>query len=1281
MSSTRRNSRRSSYSTAPPSWRSISVTKNKAQTTVSKVFAQPEQGKPLASAASRLPTKILDDSDSRSVGNRDRGDSSDSRQGEGEISGKGSPTRSSPPVGEAANVTEQSSASDTSAIVQDDPTTPMQVSLNGPHVPLTDSPERAPPPLPHYPVSAPGVVPFPAPSASSDSKPQAGPSSWFSSLGRAKGHRSLKVTESLVDLRSEDVASTIAIGTDQVDSTSTQPTIHIEAASPINNRTLDQAEEQTPAIVPLEIPSGNPPGTDPIPIVSDTQPSQPKPVPAQRPRRSWFASPSSPPSKLPRPPSGSARADSPSTSPPQLRSPTSPIPSEGSITPRPRLQQTPSIPSSIDEEVPPATTPTLPAPAPGIVQQTDEGPGPRPRISSLNPAASRFTLSIPLLGRPKVPLEKAVAAAQAEDVREVGRPPEPLQTPLDQAIEAAQGGDVRSENAPTDGVSASALPDPEQSQVTNVTTTTLLKVDSAVNNSGTVSSSWWDYVAWGTSVTSDAPVPTQSPPAPPSEEAAQAEAPLAIPDPPAIITAPEIQTPQDEATKTSEATKPPSVFSANTTQSQSSSAWYAPWAWYAGSSTALVETQPTQDCSGQEEKTESERVKEEALARAESSPESEPTSAGPLSPPVGGENGQTNPIQSTIVTHRSGWASFFTSTSLMMKTVTNSETDVERDEHGNEVMNIDDDEGAGEVTPEAGKLAVVSSKDPQPSRKSPPSTPTTKGPEPKKSGPPAAPMTNSDSIKRETVKSGQDKGSRKANHSPAPSKKSGSATPVSPRNQPPNLVLPTWSDTFHSPPRSVVPPPPTSTLKKTIKFMSGVLFSKDGDSAAQRKGKSRSQSDDYLHFGRELPRSWEFVGESVDPDMLRGCKKVVVIGIHGWFPGAMMRTVLGEPTGTSGKFVNMMCQALEEFQQKHGVQLEKVTKVPLEGEGTIVGRVDKLYKNLLGSSEWMDDLHAADAILIATHSQGSIVSTHLLDRLIRDGHIRTTRSVDIVSSATVSVNPGGTTPVIGIQPQRVCCLALCGIHLGPLRYLSSSSLLQPYIQYFESTAARELFDFQDTESAVSKEYVRALRNVTDHGIKMVYVASLNDQVVPIYSGLFTSASHPLILRALYIDGDAYHSSDFLSNLLVLLIRVLNAGISDSGLLVHLSEATAGSLSGVGHSTAYEELSVYSLAVNYLFLTNNGLDDHPELTVRHFKASTELNDYEIPWSLRDLVADDRVAHFFYREFTLLRDAFDEWHPRTTILRDIKRKLQPIQKLPSAAASSPTTAPPVQPPSKL
>ena len=56
---------------------------------------------------------------------------------------------------------------------------------------------------------------------------------------------------------------------------------------------------------------------------------------------------------------------------------------------------------------------------------------------------------------------------------------------------------------------------------------------------------------------------------------------------------------------------------------------------------------------------------------------------------------------------------------------------------------------------------------------------------------------------------------------------------------------------------------------------------------------------------------------------------------------------------------------------------------------------------------------------------------------------------------------------------------------------------------------------------------------------------------------------------------AYSSSDFLSNLLVLLLRVMNVGLSDSGLLTHLSEATAGSLNGIGHSTAYEEMATYS----------------------------------------------------------------------------------------------------------
>ncbi|KAI9507304.1 hypothetical protein F5148DRAFT_981590 [Russula earlei] len=603
----------------------------------------------------------------------------------------------------------------------------------------------------------------------------------------------------------------------------------------------------------------------------------------------------------------------------------------------------------------------------------------------------------------------------------------------------------------------------------------------------------------------------------------------------------------------------------------------------------------------------------------------------------------TNPIQSSMKTNISGWASFFSSRSLLVKRIADAE---HREEDTMEVMDVDEGDDEHGSTSALVSTEVRAGKDriAREMRVSKlVSTP------PRSSSPSPKPKAKPDDLKE----------TKRTSVSPAPSKGSGRASPRVP--PPPNLVLPTWDDTFLTPPRSTGPRAQTdSALAKTMRFVSDLLFTKN-DGASTGKGKARSRGDEnFADFGGHLPRIWDVLDGQVDGDVLRGCKRVVVIGIHGWFPGAVMRTVLGEPTGTSNKFVSMMCQALDVFQERHGLRIEKVTQIPLEGEGTISKRVEKLYDNLTANREWMSDLHAADAILVATHSQGSIVSTHLLDRLIHEKHIKTSRTLDLLASASAALAPGGTVPATP-SGQRVCCLALCGIHLGPLRYLSSSSLLQPYLQYFESAAAKELFEFQSTSSEVSKVYVRALRNVVDHGVKMVYIASLNDQVVPLYSGLFTAASHPLILRALYVDGDAYHSSDFLSNLLVLLLRVMNVGLSDSGLLTHLSEATAGSLNGIGHSKAYEELGTYSLAVNYLFMTNHGSREPPELVVQAFDANTELNDYEIPWALRDLIANEEVRHFFANDFADLRNTFPDWHPKTAILRDIKRKLQPIQRL--------------------
>ncbi len=105
-----------------------------------------------------------------------------------------------------------------------------------------------------------------------------------------------------------------------------------------------------------------------------------------------------------------------------------------------------------------------------------------------------------------------------------------------------------------------------------------------------------------------------------------------------------------------------------------------------------------------------------------------------------------------------------------------------------------------------------------------------------------------------------------------------------------------------------------------------------------------------------------------------------------------------------------------------------------------------MYNHLLDNDEWMEDLHAADVIFVASHSQGGVVSTHLIDRLIEDGHILTSRSVDTLAKTAASIAAGGAASAPTGQAQRVCLLSLCGVHLGPLRYLRTSSLLQPYFQ-------------------------------------------------------------------------------------------------------------------------------------------------------------------------------------------------------------------------------------------
>jgi hypothetical protein len=128
----------------------------------------------------------------------------------------------------------------------------------------------------------------------------------------------------------------------------------------------------------------------------------------------------------------------------------------------------------------------------------------------------------------------------------------------------------------------------------------------------------------------------------------------------------------------------------------------------------------------------------------------------------------------------------------------------------------------------------------------------------------------------------------------------------------------------------------------------------------------------------------------------------------------------------------------------------------------------------------------------------------------------------------------------------------------------------------------------------------------------------------------------------------------MTNLLCLAFMLRNAGISDQHLIEHLSEATAGSLTGLGHSTPYEESASYALAVDYLFYAASPPDGLAELQVEHFSAREGRNDFELPWIMRALVDSLEVKDLFPGELRDLKEGILHWKPVTKALKDIKKK---------------------------
>ena len=392
--------------------------------------------------------------------------------------------------------------------------------------------------------------------------------------------------------------------------------------------------------------------------------------------------------------------------------------------------------------------------------------------------------------------------------------------------------------------------------------------------------------------------------------------------------------------------KPASIAS-----SEGQSSWLTPWYWYSSSTvTPPLPQSPLPPVQEEPERglTESQMIREAAISRDS---QSLSTATQPPAPASEGDavkedgkaySDEVNPIRSTAEINRSGWTSFFMARNIKSITVDGEKKPIEN-KTGNgemEVMEVPDPEDlppdvtvaatrtnaapviptptpsgtstvaaiVSQFAPKSSAASIKSSSSKIPGSPGQPPKDMEREPErgekePKKKDPPAPPLTNSENVKKGATKKTSDRPS-----SPSPSKRSGTSTPISPRNGPPNLVLPTWGDTFHAPPRSLLP---ISIMRKedgreefavtrTIKTLwskgwevAGMGSVKGKERAGAQGASEKAGPSDLGDFGKSLPRALNVVGGQMDSKVLQGARRVVVIGIAGWSPGAVTRKIAG----------------------------------------------------------------------------------------------------------------------------------------------------------------------------------------------------------------------------------------------------------------------------------------------------------------------------------------------------------------------------------------------------
>lgn len=320
---------------------------------------------------------------------------------------------------------------------------------------------------------------------------------------------------------------------------------------------------------------------------------------------------------------------------------------------------------------------------------------------------------------------------------------------------------------------------------------------------------------------------------------------------------------------------------------------------------------------------------------------------------------------------------------------------------------------------------------------------------------------------------------------------------------------------------------------------------------------NRTEANPPLNKKTDLPQIYP-----KKPNRLQKIKKILIIGVHGFFPTKMIRPIIGHPKGTSLKFANEAEKAIIRYCVENNLIHENssdvsIQKIALEKEGKIFDRV-QFFTEVLHN--WTTEINDADFIFIASHSQGCVVSIMLLARLIDSGILKNAIS------------------------KRIGILGMAGVNNGPFYGVDKSFLMKAYTA-IEHESLAELFELTKFDSEQSVVYKKSMQTIVNANVKICFIGSINDQLVPLYSSLASHIFHPNIYRACYIDYSS-QTPLFIQKLVSLCCHMVNLGYFDSNVLKELSILLAGPLTGGGHSKIYNDGKVYDLGVKFVLDTDD-----------------------------------------------------------------------------------------------